>query len=157
LKVAQVGRRLAEYLQSGDSPDIPSGVEINEEVVETAALAHDIGHPPFGHVAEKELDRKIREEKGIHDGFEGNAQSFRVITKVANHDGVKRGLNLTLASINALLKYPWQRGEDGNGKNQWEVDEYKKWGYYGSEKDVFEEVRNLSGVKKKRSRHNGLG
>jgi dGTPase len=147
LKVAQVGRRLAEALldandctldEVGPPEEISSKYTLsdflNPDVVETAALAHDIGHPPFGHIAETELDERIR-DKGIHDGFEGNAQSFRYVTEVATHRSDYRGLNLTRATLNAMMKYPWKSGEG-------ERDD--KWGYYASEEAEFEFARELT-------------
>lgn len=110
--------------------------EIDVDVVQTACLAHDLGHPPFGHIAESELD-KCAIENGVLDGFEGNPQSFRIVTYVAIHDAhdvKKRGLNLTRASLNALLKYPWSRGVEGNKK--------QKWGYYFGDKGSFEFARS---------------
>ena len=76
LQVAQVGRRIAEKLLR-DNKDL----DLDPDVVEAACLAHDIGHPPFGHIAEKELDG-IATENGLKDGFEGNAQSFRIVTRL---------------------------------------------------------------------------
>lgn len=136
LKVAQVGRRLAEHLVSSEPTELIEAVGgIDPNVVETAALAHDLGHPPFGHIAEEELDKELT-SRGIADGYEGNAQSFRIVTKVAIKSTGFQGLNLSRASLNAILKYPWSRGIDGK--------EYRKWGYYYSEKDDFEFARALN-------------
>ncbi len=66
---------------------------------------------------------------GAPDGFEGNAQSFRVITKLAEHKPEFEGLNLTRATLNALLKYPWSRGTEGITS--------KKWNYYKTEEEDF--------------------
>src|SRR5262245_2181960 len=79
LKVAQVARRIAEHLRKRDEycfKDLEHEAEnssriINPDVVEAAALAHDLGHPPFGHVAETTLRDLM-----AADGYEGNAQSF---------------------------------------------------------------------------------
>jgi dGTPase len=84
LKVAQIavllGRKLTE-----ESPDRARGHGgIDLDMVETAALAHDLGHPPFGHVTERRLDRLMLEKAAL-DGFEGNAQSFRIVTTIAVH------------------------------------------------------------------------
>jgi dGTPase len=136
LKVAQVGRRLAEHLVGSEPPELVEAVGgIDPDVVETAALAHDLGHPPFGHIAEEELDSELT-KRGIADGYEGNAQSFRIVTKVAIKSTNYNGLNLSRASLNAILKYPWRRGVDGK--------EHRKWGYYYSEKDDFEFARALN-------------
>jgi len=148
LKVAQLGRRLAEHLLT--LPDEREKAEawggLDPEVVDAAGLAHDLGHPPFGHIAEKALDdlvtgsdrsRLDREDPGeavpaLGDphGFEGNAQSFRILTKLAaHHPRSYPGLNLTRATLNSVLKYPWVRelGADAEAKT------YRKYGAYHSE------------------------
>ena len=133
LEVAQVGRRLAEKLslEQPDEADALGGVD--PEVVEAAALAHDLGHPPFGHAAERELDQLVR-DNGISDGFEGNPQSFRVVTKLSVRSRESPGLNLTRATLDAILKYPWFRQITPQSR-------YRKWGAYSTEQEVFEWVR----------------
>lgn len=89
----------------------PSGAPADEphvQVVAAAALAHDIGHPPFGHVAEHELDTMLRSHPFRDpDGYEGNAQSFRILTRLASHRAGGRGLRLSRRVLLATLKYPW--------------------------------------------------
>lgn len=134
LKVAQVGRRLAEKLLS-EQPELVEAVGgLDPEVVEAASLAHDLGHPPFGHIAEQELDSLVK-EAGIAEGFEGNPQSFRIVTKLAVRHEDFLGLNLTKATLNAILKYPWFR--------QTSAFREKKWGAFSTEKVDFAWAREL--------------
>ena len=133
LEVAQIGRRLAEKL-SNEQPQIAAEIGgVDPEVVEAAALAHDLGHPPFGHAAERELDKLMR-DAGVLDGFEGNAQTFRVLTKLAIRSSDFPGLNLCRATLNAVLKYPWHRQTFPERRQQ-------KWGAYGAESGEFAWVR----------------
>ena len=133
LKVAQVGRRVAERLtQSSQSEYVYAGLP---DVVETAGLAHDLGHPPFGHDGEEIIDAETRNQLGEgQEGFEGNAQSFRIVTRLAvrSQERVAPGLNLTWASTNGILKYPWLWKDKGA---------QKKWGSYASEREYFEWAR----------------
>ncbi len=116
LKVAQVARRLAEKLGAEQPERVEALGGLEPDVVEAAALAHDLGHPPFGHMAERQLDQCARQH-GLSDGFEGNAQSFRIVTKLAIHRLEYPGLNLTRATLNALLKYPWRRDRQASGRD----------------------------------------
>jgi dGTPase len=147
LEVAQIARRLAEKLAS-ESPSLAQDLGgIDPEVVEAAALAHDLGHPPFGHVAEKKLD-DLAKSNNASDGFEGNAQSFRIVTRSAAHRTDYKGLNLTRATLNAILKYPWPRdrtGADVSGHQS------EKYGTYDADLKVFEFARDGATPRGKKS------
>ena len=140
LKVAQIARRLAEKLNA-EQPDLAKSLGgLCPDAAEAAGLAHDMGHPPFGHLAEEALDQLCREQ-GLSDGYEGNAQSFRIVTKLAVSDAIDAettrsvpGLNLTRATLNGILKYPWMHGGNA-GKPH-------KWGAYKSEQKEFEWARS---------------
>ena len=125
LECAQVGRELGAAL--GADPDL----------MESACLAHDLGHPPFGHNGEEAL-AKISQGIG---GFEGNAQSFRLLTRIeaktVDSDGLSVGLNLTRATLDAATKYPWSS-----------LANSKKFGVYCDDQEIFNWVREGSPAEK---------
>jgi dGTPase len=137
LEVGQIARRLAEKFLN-ESPALASDLGgIDPDITEAAALAHDLGHPPFGHVAEEELDRCAR-DRHLEDGFEGNAQSFRILVHGAAHRKGYRGLNLTRRTLNAVLKYPWLRDvRDPRAGNK----RFRKFGAYAADQEAFDFAR----------------
>src|SRR5688572_23386515 len=117
IKVTAVARAIAVKLTDASSPTRAFALEhgCDAVVVQAAASAHDLGHPPFGHLGERVLDRLARETLGLADGFEGNAQSYRILTALDVSEAAPRGLNLTAAVRTAVAKYPWTRYVDGAG------------------------------------------
>src|SRR3982750_1598650 len=110
LKVAQIARAIAERVLKADRSDLAEKLGgCDPDVVEAAALAHDLGHPPFGHLGERVLDHLARQRLGVPGGFEGNAQSYRIVTSTEIRGEATIGLNLTNAVRAAILKYPWTR------------------------------------------------
>ena len=141
MKVAQLSRRLAQDLtrDAANAAALGANAGISEAAAEAAALAHDIGHPPFGHIAEEVLRRRC-DDAGA-DGFEGNAQSFRIVTKLARRGSDEPGLGLHRRSLRGILKYPWLRGpKPGDGATKDERLHYRKWGAYQSEAPQFADV-----------------
>lgn len=142
IEVAQIGKGIAEWINS--SVEYFKRYPIDRDLVETAALAHDLGHPPFGHNGEKALDDVMKN----YGGFEGNAQTLRILTKlekkttldqdfipVKNGDDRRSGLNLCYRTLAAILKY------DAEIPSHREPEDTLKKGYYYTERDIVEKIR----------------
>jgi dGTPase len=142
LEVAQIALRLAQNLSKRFSAECEAFGGLDPSLVEAAALAHDLGHPPFGHIAEKTLNRLIV-KAGLIDGYEGNAQAFRIVTKLAARDPRIEGLNLTRATLNAILKYPRVQRERLEKVGPEIHQAEKKWGAYSSEQFYLNFAREL--------------
>ena len=114
-KVAQVawsiGANILGNVDDDERLKIAQLGGLDLDMIEAAALAHDIGHPPFGHLGESELD-KAALSSGLADGYEGNAQSFRILMRLARWKQFETGLNLCSGTMGAVLKYPWIRGAE---------------------------------------------
>lgn len=104
IEVAQIGRSLCQRLNR-TSPLLGPDFFIDPDLVEASCLAHDIGHPPFGHTGERTLHRLM----APYGGFEGNAQTLRILTRILF--GPDRGMNPTRALIDGVLKYKTLFGE----------------------------------------------
>lgn len=110
LKVTAIARAIAVGLWQRTDHDVLDRLGgLDHVVAQAGAVAHDLGHPPFGHLGERVLDRLARQHFGLTDGFEGNAQTFRIITELEVLGPGDEGLNLTTAVRAAVLKYPWGR------------------------------------------------
>lgn len=163
LKVAQLGVRLADAVpRPQDAP------RVLPDVIEAACLAHDLGHPPFGHVGEETIDALCRDGRvashpgaswhRLKEGFEGNAQSLRIVTELARRGGTtgELRLDLTVATLNAIVKYPWERLDDERDdehlaahdsvvKARPSMDTDKKRGVYATEVTAFRLIRGVEG------------
>lgn len=156
LKVEQVGVSIYTHLKSLGC----DSSELDQYAIAAACLAHDIGHPPFGHAGEQELDSLVvcanhqKEPKRtsqvrlndpcnackLEDGFEGNAQSLRIIALLAVHrDSAKEayGLDMTREAVAATIKYPWLRGHSEKKPT--------KWGAYDCDKEILEWAAGSTG------------
>ena len=122
LEVAQIGRELAASLG------------LDRDVVDAACLTHDLGHPPFGHNGERALAEWAKDA----GGFEGNAQTLSILTRLEakrfTADGASAGLNLTRATLDASCKYPWSL--DGGARTG-----SGKFGYYPDDAEIFHWIR----------------
>jgi len=137
LECAQIGRGIGAAI--GCDPDL----------VETACLAHDIGHPPFGHNGEMAL----AELAGSCGGFEGNAQTLRLLTRLETKV-LGAGLNLTRASLDATLKYPWPAPPSGaavvpDGLPIGDAPALAKFNYYADDAPAFEWIRRRAPARRR--------
>lgn len=150
LKVEQVGKAIVSRLALPD---------LDPDMIAAACLAHDLGHPPFGHAGESALNeilvcedhrKDVRTPKQrrdwpcdeciLEDGFEGNAQTFRVVTFLAPHRTQGNGLDLTRGTLQAISKYPWFRGVN--------TAKPKKWGVYDCDEEAFAWVFDAKGTER---------
>lgn len=129
------------------------------EIVASACLAHDIGNPPFGHSGEDAISEYFRKgngkifEKELNDPkkwndftwFEGNAQGFRIITKIQN-PGVQGGLRLTYATLAAFTKYPKESFTPEFSNKVINNKIFKKYGFFQSEKEIFTDISEKTGL-----------
>lgn len=165
LKVAQIARSIANVLAVDSRHDeiIKKFGGLDPVTCEAAALAHDLGHPPFGHIGEQVLDEEARNLLGLRDGFEGNAQTIRVVTLGYQRSSKSEGLDLTLGTLAAIAKYPWVRSDPCPLKREDSVSichvsdcpegevcsrarRWNKFNFYDDQQDILEEIRRISKV-----------
>jgi dGTPase len=101
LEVASIGSSMVRNLMAYPAVGLPEGILPNDDLIQVICLLHDIGHPPFGHGGEVALNYMMRH----HGGFEGNAQTLRLLTKIEDSYGIY-GLDLTRRALLGVLKYP---------------------------------------------------
>lgn len=163
LEVSVVGRSLGrlvgkKLLEKHPYLQIEHGYQVNDfgAIVASAALAHDIGNPPFGHSGEKSIGEFFKTGKGqefkteLTDkeyqdlcDFEGNANGFKILTE--SRAGRIGGLRLSYATLGAFTKYP----KESLPKKPTKHIADKKYGFFQSEKEIFQDVANELGLLKR--------
>jgi dGTPase len=121
IEVAQIGRSICGRLSSQGGL-LGDDCHIDADLVESACLAHDLGHPPFGHTGERTLHRLMQP----YGGFEGNAQTLRLLTQTLFNEG-RDGMNPTRALLDGILKYKTLHAEAGGAPNHYLYDDQEKW------------------------------
>ena len=149
LEVAQIAKSIAIRLNAKSRYFSAANCKIDADLTELAALAHDLGHPPFGHNGEAALDECMLD----HGGFEGNAQTFRILSRLEKKDtrrlvegavkpvdgseDVRGGLNLTYRTLASVLKYDRaipQRSAD-------RIPRQKVKGYYHDDSELVSKIK----------------
>lgn len=153
IEVGSVGRSLGILVAEQIQSDLPNGITAADigAIVQAACLAHDIGHPPFGHAGEYAIrdffQRKANSPllQSLTDAqkrdlclFESNAMALRVVTQTEYHQ-FAGGMRLTYPTLGTLLKYPWLAADAG---------EKEKFGVFDSERLIFNEIAGKLGLKR---------
>lgn len=119
IEVAQIGRSLCNYLVNSQRNILTENFYLDSDLVESACLTHDLGHPPFGHAGERTLHKLMKN----YGGFEGNAQTLRLITEIFyKNENERRGMNPTRAFLDSILKYKSLYGNLQNPENHFIYD-----------------------------------
>lgn len=121
IEVSQIGRSICSWLQTS-SESLSRDCFIDPDLVECACLAHDLGHPPFGHTGERTLHQLM----APYGGFEGNAQTLRILTQTLFSEG-RGGMDPTRALLDAVLKYKTLHSEDKTAKNHYLYDDQERF------------------------------
>jgi dGTPase len=124
IEVAQIGRSICHYLISKEKDFFDEDYFVDSDLVEAICLAHDLGHPPFGHAGERILHKLMKK----YGGFEGNAQTLRLVTEnLYREDNRHRGMNATRAFLDGILKYKANYSQFKNPENHFIYDEQRKY------------------------------
>ena len=124
IEVAQIGRSICNYLLAKETKLLNENYFIDPDLVEACCLAHDLGHPPFGHAGERTLNRLMKK----YGGFEGNGQTLRLITEIFyRRDDEHRGMNPSRAFLDSILKYKATFSDYKNPTNHFVYDEDQKY------------------------------
>ncbi len=121
IEVAQIGRSICGWLSRQDGC-LSEDCHIDADLVESACLAHDLGHPPFGHTGERTLHRLMQP----YGGFEGNAQTLRILTQTLFNES-REGMDPTRALLDGVLKYKTLHREAGGAANHYLYDDQERW------------------------------
>ncbi|MEW6195005.1 MAG: dGTP triphosphohydrolase [Bacteroidota bacterium] len=123
IEVAQIGRSICNFLLSKEKNWLDENYYVDPDLVESICLAHDLGHPPFGHSGERTLNALMKS----HGGFEGNAQTLRLITEIFyRQDDHYRGMNPTRAFLDGILKYKSAYSKFDSPENHFIYNEQQK-------------------------------
>jgi dGTPase len=124
IEVAQIGRSICNYLFHSQKDFLSDYYFIDADLVESICLAHDLGHPPFGHAGERTINKLM----APYGGFEGNAQTLRLITEIFYRgDDARRGMNPTRAFLDGILKYKSEFKNFKKPENQFIYNDQKKY------------------------------
>ena len=121
IEVAQIGRSICAWLTQ-QSEALGDDCFIDPDLVESACLSHDLGHPPFGHAGERTLHKLMQP----YGGFEGNAQTLRILTQTLFSEG-RNGMNPTRALLDGVLKYKTLHAEAAGAKNHYLYNDQERW------------------------------
>lgn len=121
IEVAQIGRSICHFLRTREGGPLREDFYVDGDLVEAICLSHDLGHPPFGHAGERTLHQLMQG----HGGFEGNAQTLRLLTEIiyANEESGAYGMSPTRAFLDGVLKYKTLWREIPEAKNHFIYDE----------------------------------
>jgi len=143
IEVAQIGRSICNNLLANEKELLNDNYFIDSDLVEALCLAHDLGHPPFGHAGERTLNRLMKK----YGGFEGNGQTLRLATKIFyREEDHHRGMNPTRAFIDGILKYKTTFSDYKDPYNHYIYDEDKNYLEFVFDRKKYKD--NLSSIDK---------